>query len=102
MEVNMRRPQFSVRSLLWLTAVVAAFFAGRENGWKGHRKYVQGLYSTANKSPHMTAVSLERLLEAAARNREKELAGASAQPHKRKKRPQSQPATARAPATEFD
>ena len=31
----MRRPQFTLKSLLWLMAVVAAFFGGAE--WARHR-----------------------------------------------------------------
>jgi hypothetical protein len=35
----MRRPQFSLKSLLWLMAVVAAFFAGAEWGIKRSLHY---------------------------------------------------------------
>ena len=34
----MRRPQFSLKTLLWLTALVAAFFGGREIGIRDERQ----------------------------------------------------------------
>lgn len=74
----MRRPQFGIHTALWLTAVVAAFFAGRQSGWQGHRQRIESLEMRASKGhSHGTPARLEKLLEAAARNRDLQLARAS-------------------------
>lgn len=69
----MRCPQFSVRTLLWLMALVGAFFAGRESGWNAHRQKIESLYTRAWTGYNGTPARLEKLLESAARNREKQL-----------------------------
>lgn len=70
----MRRPQFSVRTLLWLVVVGAAFFAGRENGWNAHSKRIDSLQMRAWEGSGYAPPLIEPMLEEAVRKREKELA----------------------------
>ena len=82
----MRRPQFSIRTVLWLTAVVAAFFAG----WEGHRQKEEWIYQRAWKGAKEMGLMpplREKLMEAAARNRGLQDVVSSAQARDRYGRP---------------
>ena len=84
----MRRPQFSIRTMLWLTALVAAFFAG----WEGHRQKEERAYQRAWKGAKQMGMMppiREKLMEAAARNRglQEAQAASSAQTRDRYRRP---------------
>lgn len=62
------RSQFSLKTMLWLIAVAAAFFAG----WEGHRRKEERAYQRAWKGGREMGITpplREKLMESAARNR---------------------------------